>query len=145
MSSKLKYWENRDLIVADEYKKFFEELNQKTCSSCKKQLNVVEYKKNGNEVVSRFECGHRLVESALFETIKIQDSLKGTHKRKGFGLLKKLFHGYKPSGDPRLTKGVTYHMEVDRERNEYHQKVIDNITGEVIHEEHEPLTGHHSK
>lgn len=81
----------------------------------------------------------------MFEMVKAEISLYIRHKRPGCGLVKKIFQGHKPSGDPKLPRGVDMHMIADREKNEWHHLVRDKITGEIIHEEHEPLDRHHSK
>jgi hypothetical protein len=53
--------------------------------------------------------------------------------------------GWFPSGDPKLKKGVDIVRIIDREKKEKHHIVTDLATGEVIHEEHEPLSQHKSQ
>jgi len=73
-------------------------------------------------------------------------SLKTKQKRQGRkGVLNKSFSGYKPSGDPKFPEGVNIDMTVDVENNKYDQVVKNNVTGEIIHEEHLPLDQHGSK
>lgn len=84
-----------------------------------------------------------LIRIDLTETIKMHDSLSLIHKRTGFKkFLRKVFSGWKPSGDPRLSEGVNIEMVVDRENNKYDQVVKDAKTDEVLHGEHELLTEH---
>lgn len=79
-------------------------------------------------------------------TIKPRGSIRIKQKRPGFkGFLRKIFSGFKPSRDPKLSEGVDMQMVIDREKKEYHQIVKDNLTGEIIHEEHEPLDQHKPK
>ena len=66
-------------------------------------------------------------------------------KEAGIWFSREMFQGYKASGDPNLSDGVDVRMVVDREKNEYHQIVKDNLTGQILHEEHEPLTEHTAK
>ncbi len=49
------------------------------------------------------------------------------------------------SKDSKLSEGVDIQMVIDREKKEYHQIVKDNLTGKIIHEEHEPLDQHKLK
>lgn len=82
----------------------------------------------------------------LFDTVKAHESIGIKQKRPGFkGFLKFFFAGFKPSGDPKLSEGVDVQMVIDREKKEYHHIVKDNLTGKIIHEEHEPLDQHKSK
>ena len=70
----------------------------------------------------------------LRENLKVRESLTLKSKKPGFGLVAKMFQGYKASGDSRLPEGVDVRMVVDREKNEYHQIVKNNLTGEILHE-----------
>lgn len=98
----------------------------KFCDKCKKETS-------------------NLFKISMFEMVKVEISLYIRHKRPEFGLVKKIFQGYKPSGDSKLPRGVDMLMIADREKNEWHHLVRDKITGEIIHEEHESLDQHHSK
>jgi hypothetical protein len=49
---------------------------------------------------------------------------------------------WKSSGDPKLEKGVQEFRVIDKGKDEYHHVVKDAKTGEIIHEEHEPLSQH---
>ena len=68
-------------------------------------------------------------------------STKSVHRRKGIKrpLREMIFNRWKRSGDPRLQKGVR------EESNQYYHTTRDAKTGEITHEEHEPLTKHNAK
>lgn len=74
--------------------------------------------------------------------IKVVETIV-TQKRKGYHrFMKKMISRWKRSGDPRLTEGVHERLTMDKEKDERHQVVEDEKTGDVIHEEHEPLSQH---
>ena len=54
----------------------------------------------------------------------------------------KLKTGSEISGDPRYPKGVEKYMKVDKVNDWYDQVVTDLNTGDIVHEEHEPLSNH---
>jgi len=82
----------------------------------------------------------------LKETIKIRESLGIKHKRKGIKrFLSHIVQRWKQSVNPKLEEGVYEERIVDRGKNEYHQVVKDAKTGEIIHEEHHPLSQHKPK
>ena len=84
-----------------------------------------------------------LVEAIMVETTKSHDSIGLKQKRPGFKkFVKKIFYGFKSSGDTNLHKGVDVSMVIDRKNNEYHHIVKNNIDGKVIHEEHLSLEQH---
>jgi len=37
---------------------------------------------------------------------------------------------------------VTYHRRIDRENDQYYERVVDDQTGDIIHECDEPLSEH---
>lgn len=138
-------WEKAGVKVAEDQINFYMDLIDGLCPTCKKKLNVFEYELSENTFRYKFSCGHNFLGISLSDSLSIRSSIGLKQKRKGYGLLNRSFHGYKPSGDPRLTEGVNIDMTVDRENNEYHQKVVDNKTGKVLHEEHESLIDHSIK
>jgi hypothetical protein len=76
-------------------------------------------------------------------TVGISGSLRARKKRKGVGrFVKEILQGWFPSGDPKLKNGVDIVRIVDKEKHEFHHIVKDVATGEVTHEEHEPLEQH---
>jgi len=131
-------------IVSD-YEAFLSVLAAGKCPNCQMELEVMEAEESGNGFRYKYACGHGWQGIMLREHLKVRESLKLKSKKPGFGLLVKIFQGYKASGDPRLPEGVDIRMVVDREKNEYHQIVKNNLTGHVLHEEHEPLTEHKAK
>lgn len=78
--------------------------------------------------------------------IGVSVSSKVKHKRKGKGtLIEMISNRWKRSGDPKLKNGVREDMVIDREKDEYHHITKDAKTGEITHEEHEPLSKHNKK
>jgi len=94
------------------------------------------------------KCGKsgKVHEVSISDAVVLHDSINIRQKRKGFGkFMIESIQGWFPSGDPKLKKGVDMARIVDREKKEYHHIVKDVATGEVIHEEHEPLSQHKSQ
>ena len=59
---------------------------------------------------------------------------------------KEMINRYRPSGDPKLPKGVIEERIIDRLDDKYDQVVRNRETGEITHEEHMALTKHnHNK
>jgi len=131
--------------IAQDYEAFLSALAVGQCPNCQADLQVVEAEESDNGFQYKYACGHGWQGITLRENLKARESLKLKSKKPGFGLVVKMFQGYKASGDPKLPEGVDVRMVVDREKNEYHQIVKDNLTGLVLHEEHELLTEHKSK
>lgn len=68
---------------------------------------------------------------------------RAKQKRKGYHrFTKQMISRWKPSGDLRLSEGVHEEIIIDKEKKEWHQVVKDAKIGDVIHEEHEPLSQH---
>jgi|WetSurMetagenome_2_1015567.scaffolds.fasta_scaffold526877_1 hypothetical protein len=114
-----------------------------------------------NEIWARCqECGTELKQSdeccpkcssskkAYFReaivSINLSASSKVVQKRKGFKrpLIESISNRWKSSGDPKLKNGVREDLIIDRQKNEYHQVVREAKTGEITHEEHQPLREH---
>ena len=131
--------------IAPDYEAFLSSLAVGQWPNCQADLQVIEAEESGNGFRYKYACGHGWQGIMLRENLKVRESLKLKSKRPGFGLVVKMFQGYKKSGDPRMREGVDVRMVVDREKNEYHQIVKDNLTGQILHEEHEPLTEHKAK
>jgi uncharacterized C2H2 Zn-finger protein len=75
--------------------------------------------------------------------VGIHSRIKVRQKRKDFDkFIKEIIQGWFPSGDPKLTKGVDMVRIVDKENKKYDHIVKNADTGEIIHEEHEPLNQH---
>ena len=91
------------------------------------------------------KCGSRLrrIVAVVSETIKVKEGLSMRHKRKGFKrFMVEIIQGWFPSKHPRASDGVDKLRIIDKERDEYHEVVKDAVSGEVIHEKHEPLSQH---
>jgi len=79
----------------------------------------------------------------LSAVARIHGSLRVRKKREGFGKYSiEISQAWSPSDDPKLKNGVDIERIVNRDKKEYHHIVKDGATGEVIHEEHEPLEQH---
>ena len=108
------------------------------CQHCKKELPP-------SHTGSCPYCGKTGKDCKVTATdvVGIRGSLRARQKRKGFGkFIKEIIQGWFSSGDPKLKNGVDIVRIVDREKKEYHHIVKDVATGEVTHEEHEPLEQH---
>lgn len=105
----------------------------------------------GSPKESRF-CGKcqketpNLIKIFISETVKARESIGLKQKRPGFRrFVRRIFQGWRPSKDPRLSEGIDAEIVIDKEKNEYHQIIRDARTGEILHQEHEPLTEHKAK
>ncbi|MCX5782078.1 MAG: hypothetical protein NT145_05185 [Elusimicrobia bacterium] len=132
-------------VKADDYKEFLKNISEEKCPVCMEKLEIVSADEKGNVAKYKFKCGHSHIHAKFHETIVMREHLKLKLKKPGKGLLLQECQGYKSSGDPKLPNGVTEKMIIDKEKKEYHHVVIDNSTGNIIHEEHEPLTQHKPK
>lgn len=75
---------------------------------------------------------------------------KAKQKRIGFNkFMKQMISRWKRSRDPKLKGSVGEEVQeeitVDKEKDSYDHVVKDAKTGEIIHEEHEPLSQHNKK
>jgi hypothetical protein len=108
-----------------------------TCGECGAEL------KEGEKQCSK--CGsttkaYNVVSSVAYG---VSVSSKVTHKRKGRGTLVEMIgNRFKRSVNPKLPHGVREDLVIDKEKNEWHHVVKDAKTGEVLHDEHEPLSQH---
>ena len=128
--------------ISDEYKKFLTSIESGVCSNCNTTILVMDKIQEGDSFCYNFACGHNWKGIILYETIGIKELIKLKTFRDGFGKVRRIVQGWKPSGDRKLKHGVDVYMDVNRDKNEYHQIVKDHQTGKVLHEEHEPLTEH---
>ena len=114
--------------------------NEVTCGDCGTEL------KEGNKQCPK--CGSTKKAYSVEASVKIGVSVSSRvkHKRKGKGtLIEIISNRWKRSGDPKLQNGVREDMVIDRERDEYHHITKDAKTGEITHEEQEPLSEHNKK
>lgn len=91
------------------------------------------------------KCGgkNRVLDLVASDGFEGGESIGFRQKRNGFDkFMVESVDGWSPSGDPKLKKGVKVVRIIDKEKKEYHHIVKDVATGEVTHEEHEPLEQH---
>jgi len=131
--------------ISPEYEKFLRSVIAGVCPSCNNPIEVFNMEKAENSFCFNYICGHSWKGFTIQETISIKELCKIKTARPGFGWLRKVVQGWKSSGDPKLSKGVDVYMDLNREKNEYHQIVKEHQTENVLHEEHEPLTEHKMK
>lgn len=131
--------------IDPDYEKFLRSVISGFCPTCNNPIEVYSFEESDNSFCFNYLCGHSWKGITIEETISVSELIKTKTARPGFGWLRKTTQGHKQSGDPKLKKGVEVYMDVNREKNEYHQIVTDNETKEVLHEEHEPLTEHRPK
>jgi len=82
--------------------------------------------------------------------VKVGDGVIHPHsglrvRKKLEGFLKfaiEIIQNWRPSDNPKLKDGVDYERTIDKEKREYHHITKDALTGEITHEEHEPLEQH---
>ncbi len=128
--------------ISPEYKKFLDFVASGICPNCTTPILVMEAERAEDSFCFRYACGHSWKGISLHETIGIKELFKIKSVREGFGMVRRIVQGWKPSGDPKLKNGVDVYMDVNREKNEYHQIMKEHQTDNVLHEEHEPLTEH---
>lgn len=108
------------------------------CQSCGTEL------KKGDKVCPK--CGSTKKASDREASVAIGVRIVETRVRqirKGFKkFMKEIISRWRPSISPELKDGVNEERIIDKERNEYQQTVKDARTGEIAHEEHEPLSQH---
>jgi len=112
-----------------------------TCTDCEAELEQSDKQcpKCGSTKKSYKREFHATIGIKVVET-------KARQKRKGYHrFMKEMISRSKPSGNPRLPEGVHEERIIDKEQDEYHQVIKDEITGDVTHEEHEPLSQHKNK
>lgn len=100
----------------------------------------------GEERIPCSACGataRRYIE-CIEDGLVVYDSLRGKAKRPSLPSAKKLrwdsFNGYEISKS--LGRMVKVERTIDKDADWYSERVIDPISGEVIHECHEPLSVH---
>ena len=92
------------------------------------------------------ECGAtaRKVSIHIVDEITVRESIGGIVKDPSLPSKKKVrvevFDGYEWS--VALEKDVKKSRIIDRRENEYHERIQDPDTGEIIHERKEPLSSH---
>jgi len=90
-------------------------------------------------------CGKtgKIYNVILEDGIIIRDGFQARHWREGFKkFMVEVISRWLPSHNARLPKGVLEDRVIDKEHNRYDQVVKDASSGEVVHEEHVPLSKH---
>lgn len=83
---------------------------------------------------------------AMHSVVEIRASLRARQKRAGFKkFLVEVISRWKPSINSGLKDGVHEDRVIDKDKRRYRQTIKDAKTGEVIHEEDEPLENHRGK
>jgi hypothetical protein len=109
------------------------------CSDCGQPLDVADEKER--EPCDRCGSLRRTYSEHLESTVQMRTQLRWKHKRPGFR--RALAEGV--SGSERSVRSrrwVTKARLVGRQNNWYEELVMDEETGEVLHEAREPLSGH---
>jgi len=76
--------------------------------------------------------------------VGIRGGFQARQKRKGFKkFILEIISRWRPSHH--LPKGVLEKRVIDKEHDKYDQIVEDASTGQIIHEEHEPLSKHRTE
>ena len=111
-SQELRRWEELNAIVAEDQRKFYDALSQGICPTCGIKLKVIEHTDDENGFNYQYKCGHGFRGLTIQDNVTAHESLGIKQKRKGVGLLKKTFSGYRPSIDPNLEEGVFIDMRI---------------------------------
>ncbi len=110
-----------------------------TCQHCKKELPP-DHKGHcpscgSNKILFKISVGDGVI--LLRGGLQIRKKVKGFHE---FAI--KIVQRWRPSGDPKLGGGVNCELVIDKEKGIKHHITRDALTGEITHEEHEPLSRH---
>jgi len=90
-----------------------------------------------------FRKTNDIINVEINDRFSINDSTVVRKKRQGYkNFMWERVHGWFSSGDPKIKKGVIKKRTIDKEKNEYHEKVKDNKTGKILRECDEKLTDH---
>lgn len=96
------------------------------------------------------KCGSDslLISLQFADHIVVRDLVKGKVKDTNYNSTRnrpsrEFKVGSQPQGG-RPGKWACVHRDINRERNTYDEKVVDEETGQVLHECHEPLSDHRS-
>lgn len=109
------------------------------CSDCGLPLDVAAEEER--EPCGRCGSLRRVYSEHLESTVQVRTQLRWKHKRPGFR--RALAEGV--SGSERSVRSgrwVTKTRLVDRQNNRYEELVVDEETGDTLHEACEPLSGH---
>lgn len=110
------------------------------CQQCGTELN------KGDKVCPKCGCTKKAFERKACLAIGLRLSNSAEQARVGWKrLVREMISRWRPSRSPELPHGVNETRTIDREKDEYHHIVKDAATGEIIHDEHEPLSQHKGK
>ncbi|RJO61898.1 MAG: zinc ribbon domain-containing protein [Dehalococcoidia bacterium] len=117
--------------------------NQETWAKCREcQTELTEKDK----VCPKCGSTSKIHELSAFDGLIGRETIKLQKKKTGEGgVYSESIDGWFPSGDPKLTEGVYQSRTIDKEKDTYDQIVKDAKTGELLHEEHMPLSEHKNK
>jgi len=114
---------------------------KKFCNTCKEEKYIIEIEKYPGGESIRLSCGHKIVSSKHFETIKLFEISKWKHKRPGYK--KPIAQGKQRTKISRKTKRpVRENYSVNRIKQKWIHKVWEqNQAGEwiLVHDEEIPL------
>jgi hypothetical protein len=128
--------------ITPEYENFLRSITNGICPTCSNPIEVISMETDENSFCFNYICGHSWKGITIIEAINIKELYIIKIARNGVKWFRKIVQGWKSSGDPKLKHGVDVYMDVNREKNEYHQIVSDHQTKKTLHEEHELLTDH---
>lgn len=133
-------------INSDDYRKFLENLANKKCPTCGRELNLLKAdiinRDNAESVSYEFTCGHKHSEIHFSETIKIWESLKGKMRRESSKPHLTFLTRSEPGKNSKSVDGVSVSWSADRENNKWKHMIKDIKTGKILHQESGPLNEH---
>ena len=111
------------------------------CAECQTELQPTD------KECPKCSSARKSYERTALAKVGIVASSGMKQKRKGFKrpIREMLSNRWKASGDSKLTRGVREDRNIDREKDIYDQTVRNAETGEIMHEEHGPLSQHNKK
>lgn len=136
-------------INDDKYRMFLNDLVNKKCPSCGKELELIKVsikiENNTENVFYEFVCGHKHHEICISESINIGEWIKGRF-REGEKTPHKIFLNRMEKGiNPKSINGVSISWYKDKTNNIWSHIIKDVKTGKVLHYELMPLDKHHQK
>jgi len=109
------------------------------CSDCGQPLDVAD--ETGREPCERCGSLRRTHSLYLDATLSVRSQFRWKHKRPGFrrALVEGVSGSERSVGSGRWVRKTRL---IDRETDWYEERIVDEETGEVLHESHEPLSDH---
>lgn len=110
---------------------------KKLCLECGKRKFLKEF------CIFCFQKTTTNISVKIHETMCIRDSIKIRRKRQGFKkFISETLCGWFPSGDKKIIDGVKKTRIINKEKNEYYEKVENYKTGKILRHCTEKLTDH---